>query len=127
MMKFDNKSYIAEKIKYHRKKMNFTQAELAEMVDLSVQHISRIESGCYIPSLKSFFILVEVLKIDLREFGFGVEKTSNQVKDLLINKITNASESELVLYKNLIDAASNSISEIKKSNKSESLVGESLK
>ena len=58
MMKFDNKSYIAEKIKYHRKKMNFTQAELAEMVDLSVQHISRIESGCYIPSLKSFFILV---------------------------------------------------------------------
>lgn len=126
-MKFDNKSYIAEKIKYHRKKMNFTQAELAEMVDLSVQHISRIESGCYIPSLKSFFILVEVLKIDLREFGFGVEKTSNQVKDLLINKITNASESELVLYKNLIDAASNSISEIKKSNKSESLVGESLK
>ena len=126
-MKFDNKSYIAEKIKYHRKKMNFTQAELAEMVDLSVQHISRIESGCYIPSLKSFFILVEVLKIDLREFGFGVEKTSNQVKDLLINKITNASESELVLYKNLIDAASNSISEIKKSNKNESLVGESLK
>lgn len=120
MMKFDNKSYIAEKIKYHRKKMNFTQAELAEMVDLSVQHISRIESGCYIPSLKSFFILVEVLKIDLREFGFGVEKTNNQVKDLLINKITNASESELVLYKNLIDAASNSISEIKKSNKSES-------
>lgn len=127
MMKFDNKSYIAEKIKYHRKKMNFTQAELAEMVDLSVQHISRIESGCYIPSLKSFFILVEVLKIDLREFGFGVEKTNNQVKDLLINKITNASESELVLYKNLIDAASNSISEIKKSNKSESQVGESLK
>ena len=120
MMKFDNKSYIAEKIKSHRKKMNFTQAELAEMVDLSVQHISRIESGCYIPSLKSFFVLVEVLKIDLWEFGFGVEKTGNITKDLLINKITNASESELVFYKNLIDAASASMVEIKKNNKSES-------
>ena len=43
-------------IKALREKQRMTQAELAEKVDLSDQHISRIESGCYIPSLKSFFM-----------------------------------------------------------------------
>ena len=55
MMKFDDKKFIAERIKYYRKKMNLTQAELAEMVDLSDQHLSRIERGCYVPSLTTFF------------------------------------------------------------------------
>lgn len=54
MMKFDDKAYLAKTIKMYRKKLNLTQAELAERVDLSDQHISRIESGCYTPSLKSF-------------------------------------------------------------------------
>lgn len=54
MMKFDDKVFIAKQIRLHRKKLGLTQEELAEKVDLSVQHISRIESACYIPSLKSF-------------------------------------------------------------------------
>lgn len=54
-MRFDDKQFLAEQIKLHRKKANLTQEELAERVDLSTQHISRIETGCYIPSLKSFF------------------------------------------------------------------------
>lgn len=72
MMKFDDKKFIGNKIKSYRKKLGITQSELAEMVDLSDQHISRIESGCYVPSLTTFFDLVNVLKIDLQEFGFGV-------------------------------------------------------
>nr|QGT49781.1 hypothetical protein Melaina855_1680 [uncultured Candidatus Melainabacteria bacterium] len=112
-MKFDDKLFIAKKIKYYRKSKNLTQAELAEMVDLSVQHISRIESGCYIPSLKSFFMLIHVLGIDLREFGFGVECSGNLVKDLLIEKISNATDTELVFYKNLIESVNKSFIEIK--------------
>ena len=95
-MRFDDKLFIAEKIKYYRKKANLTQAELAEKVDLSVQHISRIESGCYIPSLKSFFMIITILKIDLKEFGFNVERTNNQNKDKLISLINNATDAELI-------------------------------
>ncbi|MDE6137895.1 MAG: helix-turn-helix domain-containing protein, partial [Candidatus Gastranaerophilales bacterium] len=108
-MKFDNKRYIAEKIKYHRKRMKLTQAELAEIVDLSVQHISRIESGCFVPSLKSFFLLVKSLNMDLREFGYGQVSTGNLEKDRLIERIINATDSELVFYRNLINAVSESI------------------
>ena len=74
MMKFDDKKFIAEKIKYHRKKMNLTQAELAEMADLSDQHLSRIERGCYTPSLTTFFLLVKILKMDLKEVTTLLDK-----------------------------------------------------
>ena len=71
MMKFDDKNFIAQKIKTYRKKMGLTQEQLAEQIDLSVQHVSRIENGCYIPSLTTFFKIISILQIDLKEFGFN--------------------------------------------------------
>lgn len=113
MMKFDDKYFLAKKIKYHRKKLNLTQAELAEMVNLSDPHISKIENGCYIPSLKSFFMLVDVLNIDLREFGYNNISSDNPAKDRLIELINNASERELIFYKNILFATSQSLTEAK--------------
>lgn len=113
-MRFDDKIYLADKIKYYRKKANLTQAELAEKVDLSVQHISRIESGCYIPSLKSFFALVTVLKIDLKDFGFNIDSTNNLIKDKLITMISNATDAELIFYENVIQAVNTSLKKVKK-------------
>lgn len=114
MMKFDDKKFLAEQIKLHRKKAGLTQALLAEKIDLSVQHISRIESGCYIPSLKTFFMLASVLNIDLRIFGFNINSTENDVKNKLIEYIVNASKTELIFYENVISAVNNSIKEVRK-------------
>ncbi len=113
-MKFDDKLYLAGQIKKHRKLLHLTQEELAEKVDLSVQHISRIESGCYIPSLKSFFMFVDVLNMDLREFGFDVERMANPIKDRLINMIVNADDNELIFYENLMNAVNDSMANVKK-------------
>ena len=112
-MKFDDKIYIVQKIKYYRKKLNLTQSELAEMVDLSDQHMSRIESGCYMPSLKTFFALVSVLKIDLKEFGFNVADLQNPTKNKLIDKVATATDSELIFYENLINAVNISLNKVK--------------
>ena len=114
MMKFDDKNFIAEKIRSHRKKLNMTQSELAEKADLSDQHISRIESGCYIPSLKSFFLIVNALNIDLREFGFDETKTDNLTKNKLINIIINAGDYELAFYENIINAINTSLAATKR-------------
>ncbi len=114
MMKFDDKKFLAQKIKYYRKKNHLTQAELAEEVDLSVQHISRIENGCYIPSLTSFFMIVSVLKIDLREFGFNKETTTHPLKNKLIEIVSNATDAELIFYENVMNAVNNSLSKVKK-------------
>jgi len=104
LMNFDDKAYIGAKIKIHRKKAGLTQEALAEKVNLSTQHISRIESGCYFPSLSSFFAIAEILKIDLGLFGYNVKNTSNPVKDKLIEEIVQADDKQLKLYKNVINA-----------------------
>ena len=114
MMKFEDKLFIAEKIRYYRKKKNLTQSELAEMVDISDQHLSRIESGCYVPSLKTFFLLADALEIDLREFGFKSEQTQNTLKNKLISEIVNANDTKLVFIKNMIDSVNQSFREIRK-------------
>lgn len=114
MMKFDDKLFLAKQIKEHRKKLGITQEELAEKVELSTQHISRIESGCYIPSLKSFFSIVSVLNIDLKIFGFNINKANNTVKDKLIEKVLSATDAELIFYENSIDAISESLNKVKR-------------
>lgn len=112
-MRFDDKKYIAEQIRIHRRKAGLTQAELAEKVDLSVQHVSRIESGCYFPSLKSFFTIVAVLKIDLRIFGFEPSSTEDSIKNKLIENIMQASKTELIFYENMISAINQSVSKVR--------------
>ena len=112
-MKFDDKVFIAKQIRIHRKRAGLTQAELAEKVNLSTQHISRIESGCYIPSLTSFFMIVEVLKIDLKTFGFDIHSTNSKRKDTLINMIANSDESELIFYEDTLDIIKKSLFRLK--------------
>ena len=113
MMKFDDKNFLAYQIKLHRKKLGITQAELAEKVDLSVQHISRIESGCYTPSLKSFFMIANELQIDLKVFGYDIKANENQQKEKLIQKISNASDAEIIFYENAFIAISKSLEQLK--------------
>ena len=113
MMKFDDKKFIAERIKYYRKKMNLTQSELAEMADLSDQHLSRIERGCYTPSLTTFFLLANILKMDLKEFGFDTTETNNPTKDKLIDIINKANDNELVLLDDVITALENALKKVR--------------
>ena len=112
MSKFDDKFFIGNVIRTYRKKSNITQEALAEMVDLSVQHISRIVSGKYIPSLKSFFELVKVLDINLQIFDFEVPCTENKIKKDLIEMIICAKEKELIFYKNILPAINTTICEL---------------
>lgn len=112
-MKFDDKNFIAQQVRMHRKKLGLTQEELAEMVNLSEQHISRIESGCYTPSLKSFFMLATALKIDLRIFGYDTEQNANLLKESLIQKIVNATDAEVIFYQNVMAAISGSLAKVK--------------
>lgn len=112
MTNFYDKDYLAKLIRSYRKKAGLTQAELAELADLSVQHVSRIESGCYTPSLKSFFMLISILKIDLFRCGFNTILTENSVKDKLIKNIAMASDEEVVFYNNIMEAVNKSFANI---------------
>lgn len=112
-MEFDDKKFIAKQIKNYRKKAGLTQEELAEKVNLTTQHISRIENACYIPSLSSFFMMAEVLNMDLKLFGFNIKSSGDLRKDKLIKTIAVANENELIFYENAINSVNNSLKEIR--------------
>lgn len=66
---FDNtKKYIAvgQNIAHYRKRAGLTQEQLAELVDISIQHMGAIEAPniCRPLSLDLLFDIAKVLKID---------------------------------------------------------------
>ena len=76
-MVFDSKEFICNKIKLARKNANITQEQLAEKIGISSKQISRIESMSYIPSVPTFLKIIDVLNINISEFGINELKHNN--------------------------------------------------
>lgn len=74
MTVFEDKIFVAKKIKEYRKYAGFTQSELAEKIGLGEKQICKIETGISVPSLFTFLKLVDILNIDITEFGLNSPK-----------------------------------------------------
>lgn len=61
----DIKYIIADNVKIYRKKQNLTQAALAELADLSLDSIKRIEGGKTTLSLENFMRIANALNVPL--------------------------------------------------------------
>lgn len=61
----DIRYIIADNMKLYRKKQKLTQIKLAELADLSVDSIKRIEAGQRSMSLENFLRLAEALQVSL--------------------------------------------------------------
>ncbi len=99
-----DKENIGLVIKQARKKIKLKQYELAEMAGFSEKHLCRIENGKYLPKLEHFLALVSILNLSLADFGFvGNISEISQVKRKLIDKIVQADENKLKIYKEMFD------------------------
>ena len=78
-MLFDDKKFIADKIKLARKRAKLTQEELAEKIGITSKQVSRLELATYVPSLPTFMKIIKVLEINFNEFG--LDNYSNLDKD----------------------------------------------
>ena len=58
-----NKLTMGDRIKETRKSRNFTQEQLAEKLNISVEYVSQIERGLKLPSMQLFIELLEVLDV----------------------------------------------------------------
>lgn len=75
---------IGERISTLRKAKNLTQYEFAEKVGLDGQHISRLETGKYYPSMDTLVIMADVLGVELLEFFlFPHTETENDMRAAL--------------------------------------------
>ena len=101
-MSFDDKKFIASKVREARKALNYTQAKLAEIVNVNEQHISRIESATYAPSLNLFFRLQRALNLDLSDFGIRVEDELSPMRKEVLRMVYSVSEKNLRHYKEVL-------------------------
>ncbi|WP_414076822.1 helix-turn-helix transcriptional regulator, partial [Staphylococcus aureus] len=63
-------------IKYYRKKMNFSQQELANKVEVTRQTISLIELGKYNPTIKLCISIAKALQVDLNKLFWETSDNS---------------------------------------------------
>ena len=63
----DLRKVLAFNMKLYRKRLNLSQAKLAEMINVSDNHITLIETGRRFPSIKMLEKLADALGIDILE------------------------------------------------------------
>ena len=86
----DLRKVLAFNMKLHRKKLNLSQAKLAELVQASDNHIALIESSKRFPSLNMLKSLAQALEIDILEL-FSIEpiklSEKKNIKDAILMDI----------------------------------------
>ena len=99
---FLDKIFIGQKFKEYRKKSGLSQEKLAEKAELALKHYGRIERGTCIPTLLTFFKLVEILEIPLSEFGANYKEKNNKNKEELLKEIHSSNDKEIEVYLDVI-------------------------
>lgn len=64
----EKRNLIGLNIGYYRRARHMTQIELAEALSISSNYLSQVERGCKTLSLDKLLQLVEILKVDEKEF-----------------------------------------------------------
>ena len=116
-MVYNDKEFIAKKIKQARIKSGLTQEELAERIEISTQQVSRIEVGMYIPSLPTFLNIANILNLNLRDFGVDVKENDNNKTNELIKILQTFNETEIECCYNTIKALIQNFKLLKNSKK----------
>ncbi len=101
-MKFE-KNLIGKKLKEYRKKAKLTQEEISNKIDIDEKHYGKLERGLFVPSLESFFKLINALDIPLEEFDFTNPKI-NTTKEKLIKEINLANDNEIEVFYEILNS-----------------------
>ena len=96
---------LGKRIKRARKCRNLTQERFAEILDVTTEHVSRIETGAFRPSLILLEKISAVLEVDEAEIMFGNKSDEEEVKDLM-NKIFSMDKKKRRAVEQMIDVIS---------------------
>lgn len=99
-----DKEVIAKVIQTARKRAGMTQFELAEHINISEKHLSKIETGKYYPALDTFLRILDTLNLTLGDFGLHSISETNPDKTFLQKLINNSSEKQLKACAEVINA-----------------------
>lgn len=110
-----DKLSIGKKIKEARMVKGLTQAQLAELVSLHEKHVSRIESGKYLPTLENVIKIFKALGLEFSMCNIDVDipAEENITKIEFLKIINNSSDNELEFYLGLLKQAQKGLSDFK--------------
>lgn len=105
--------YIAQKVKYLRKKQNMSQEELSERADLGLKYINQLENQNVNLTIHSLEKVIVALKMTPEEFfNFdSLEPTSDKTDNLSLKRINmkikqlpiDKREKMLVIFESILD------------------------
>lgn len=72
-MRNDIKYKLGRNIKAERIRKDITQEEFAEMIDMSLSYVSKLEQGLTSPTAIALFKMSKTLKIPMEKFFEGME------------------------------------------------------
>lgn len=72
-MKDDIKYKLGRNIKIERIRKDITQERFAELIDMSVSYVSKVEQGLTSPTAIALFKMSYILKTPMEEFFKGID------------------------------------------------------
>lgn len=100
---FDYK-VVGRNVKKYRKKVDMSQAKLAELTHMSVSHLSKIENGHYNSHFHNFVEIADVLNISIYELiGYQNIQSDYSFAQLIISKTNNYTAKQKELISGFID------------------------
>lgn len=101
---------IGSKIRKHRIACNLSQERLAELCDVGTTHISHIETGNCIPSLKVFIAILNALSCSADQLLCDeLDNAELTYKAEICNLLEDCSSHELMIITNTIQALKTSL------------------
>ena len=95
---------MGDRIKEVRRRLNLTQEQLAEKLDITVTYISEIERSLKMPSLQVFIKLIEVLDVSADYLLRDTVSTCNLYGDKVLGrKLERLTPKQRVALEALID------------------------
>ena len=101
---------IGSKIRKYRTARNLSQEQLAELCDVGTTHISHIETGNCIPSLKVFIAILNALSCSADELLCDeLHNAEHTYKSEISSLLEDCSSHELMIITNTIQALKSSL------------------
>ncbi len=72
LMKDSVKYKLGRNIKIERIRKDITQEKFAELIDMSLSHVSKIEQGLTSPTALALYKMSKILNIPMEEFFKGI-------------------------------------------------------
>jgi len=96
----ETKKLIGLRIKELRKSKNYTQEKLAELINLDISSISKVEQGLSTPSIPTFEKIAQTLGVEIKDF-FDFSHLNKIDRKREINRIYNSlnEEKQITLYR----------------------------